>query len=330
IYFGAPEGVRVTAATVLLPRGPKGLLIPLVIGGLIIFNTMLGSIAERKREIHIYTSLGLAPLHVGVLFLAEAVTYGLMGSIFGYVAGQAVATGLCELGILGDITLNYSGTLAILTMGLVILVVVLSSLVPAYLAGKLAVPSTDMRWSVPRPAVEGTDDVIRDTLPFTVTERTAGGVLAFLYEYLDAHRIGAIGNFSTDELSSLGDWGRVSVSEAAADGRAAAAPDAGGGGGGERMGIEATVWLAPYDLGVRQRVRITIRPTGDPEVLELDLQLTRGSGQVRSWWKLNRVFLADLRRQLLGWRNLRPERMLAYIAEAGSNLAAPVSSDSGA
>ena len=289
-----------------------------MIGGLIIFNTMLGSIAERKREIHIYTSLGLAPLHVGVLFLAEAVTYGLMGSIFGYVAGQAMATGLCEFGVLGEITLNYSGTLAILTMGLVILVVVLSSLVPAYLAGKLAVPSTEMRWSVPEPTVEGTDDVIRDTLPFTVTERTAGGVLAFLYEYLDAHRIGAIGNFSTDEISCFGDWGSAPVNEAAADGQAPAAP-----GGGERIGIDATVWLAPYDLGVRQRVRITIRSTGDPEVLELDLQLTRGSGQVRSWWKLNRVFLADLRRQLLGWRNLRAERMLGYIAEASGAFAGP-------
>jgi len=176
-------------------------------------------------------------------------------------------------------------------------------------------------------AARDLDDVIRDTLPFTVTERTAGGVLAFPYEYLDAHSIGAIGNFSTDELSSLGDWGHLPANEAA-DGQAPAAPDAGE--GGERMGIETTVWLAPYDLGARQRVRITIRPTGDPEILELDLELTRGSGQVRSWWKLNRVFLADLRRQLLGWRNLRAERMLEYIAEAGSDLAAPVGLDSGA
>jgi len=84
-------GLKALAATPLLPRAPKSLLIPLIIAGLIIFNTMLSSIAERKKEIYIYTSLGLAPLHVGFLFLAEALTYGLMGSIFGYVVGQGTA-----------------------------------------------------------------------------------------------------------------------------------------------------------------------------------------------------------------------------------------------
>ena len=67
-------------------------MIPLLIAGFIIFNTMLSSLAERKREIYIYTSLGLAPLHIGVLFLSEAITYGLLGSIFGYITGQGVAT----------------------------------------------------------------------------------------------------------------------------------------------------------------------------------------------------------------------------------------------
>ena len=83
---------RVIAATPLLARAPKSLFIPLVIAALIIFNTMLNSVAERKGEIHVYASLGLAPMHVGALFLAEAATYGLMGSVFGYIVGQGAAT----------------------------------------------------------------------------------------------------------------------------------------------------------------------------------------------------------------------------------------------
>jgi len=295
IYFGSPEGVSVMAATGLKPRAPKSLILPLLIAGLIIFNTMLSSIAERKREIHVYTSLGLAPLHVGVLFLAEAITYGLMGSIFGYVVGQGLASLLSELGLLGGITLNYSGTQAIATMVMVLVVVILSSLVPAFMAGKIASPSHEMSWKVPLPE----NDRIRDTLPFTVTAKAANGVVNFLHEYLEAHSEGSIGNFSTDRL-------RLFKNKL---------------GGHDVLGIEGTIWLAPYDLGVRQDVKLAIRATDEEDVCEIDIELFRGSGQVRNWWKLNRVFLGDLRKQLLGWRNVKTERVLQYIADAQGMLA---------
>jgi ABC-type antimicrobial peptide transport system permease subunit len=71
--------------------------VPLVIAALIIFTTMLNSVSERKKEIYVYSSLGLAPRHIGALFVAEALTYGLMGSVFGYIAGQGTATVLTSL-----------------------------------------------------------------------------------------------------------------------------------------------------------------------------------------------------------------------------------------
>jgi hypothetical protein len=290
IYFGTPDGVEVLAATPLVPRAPKSLIIPLIIGGLIIFNTMLSSIAERRKEIYIYTSLGLAPLHVGFLFLAEAITYGLMGSVFGYVVGQGVATVLGELDWLAGLQLNYSGTQAIFTMVLVLGVVVVSSLVPAFLAGKLAAPSNRMRWTVPEPV----DGVIRDRLPFTVTRNTANGVMTFLREFLDAHREGSIGHFSTDQLQTF-------TRDVAGE---------------SLLGLTCTVWLAPYDLGIRQDLRVEVRPMPGADEFRFEVELTRRSGQESSWKALNRTLLGDLRRQLLGWRNLKLERMLEYITEA--------------
>jgi hypothetical protein len=92
-FAGYSDGVKLVSASNLSSiGGGANVAIPLAIGGLIIFNTMMGSIAERRREIHVYTSLGLAPLHVGALFVAEALTYGLIGSVFGYVIGQGVGT----------------------------------------------------------------------------------------------------------------------------------------------------------------------------------------------------------------------------------------------
>jgi hypothetical protein len=294
MYYGSPEGARVIAAKPLTPQAPKSLLIPLIIAGFIIFNTMLSSIAERRREIYVYTSLGLAPVHVGFLFLAEAATYGLIGAIFGYIVGQGVATVLSGWGLMGGITLNYSGMHAVWVMLLVLAVVIVSSLIPAYLAGKLAAPSNRLTWDVPDPV----NDTITDLLPFTVTPKTANGVLAFLHDYFVAHREGSIGCFSTAELRLFREERN----------------------GAMQMGIEGPVWLAPYDLGVRQKMRLTIYSTDVAEVCELRIELWREAGQVNTWKKLNRPFLGDLRKQLLGWRKLPPERVIRYINEGTQRM----------
>jgi len=279
IYYSTGDRIQILTASPLKPSAPRSLLIPLLVAGLIVFNTMLNSIAERRKEIHVYTSLGLAPSHVAGIFLAEALTYGLLGGIFGYVVGQG----------LGDIVLNYAGTQVVFTMGLVLLVVMLSALVPATVAARVASPSKETGWHLAKPR----DGAIHDLLPFTVTRRAAGGILAFLYEYLDAHREGAIGHFASDRMDLL-------------------PPDAGG----QHLGgIDATVWLTPYDLGVRQDIAIRVVPT-ELDVCEIRLELRRQSGQEKSWYKLNRTFVADLRKQMLGWRNITPRRVLAYIAEA--------------
>ena len=293
VYFGSPEEVRVVASTPLAPKAPKSLLIPLLIAGFIIFNTMLSSLAERRGEIYIYTSLGLAPLHIGVLFLSEAVTYGLLGSIFGYVIGQGLATVFSALGWMGGITLNFGGTQAMVTMILVLVIVVVSSLVPAYLAGKVAAPSNEMRWAVPEPVDDGEGPVIRDVLPFTATSKTAGGVATFLYEYFQAHQDGAIGHFTAGDLS---------LNRETLDGR-------------DTVSIHGTIWLAPYDLGVRQRLVVVLRELPDEDDLfEIAVEFWHGAGQLRTWHRLNRTFLGNLRRQLLGWRKLTTESILGYIS----------------
>jgi hypothetical protein len=218
-----------------------------------------------------------------------------MGAVFGYIAGQGIAAVFDQFGWMGGITLNYSGGQAVTVMILVLLVVIASSLVPAYLGGRVATPSTERTWKVPPP--EG--DVIRDRLPFLVTPSTAPGVMGFLMEYLDAHREGSIGNFATDDLHAY---------VASEDGK-------------EYPGLTATVWLAPYDQGVRQEMRLSLHPTEFEESLRIDVELRRAAGRPGTWWRLNRVFLGDLRRQLLGWRKVKSVRILEYIRSGTEMLA---------
>jgi hypothetical protein len=288
-YGGYDDGVRmIVAGNLSSISGASQVAIPLAIAGLIIFNTMMGSIANRKREIHVYTSLGLAPMHVGALFVAEAMTYGLIGTVFGYIAGQAIGTAMLKLGWLGGVTLNYSGTSAMLTMGMILLIVLLSALVPARVASKIAAPSIDRTWKVPQPH----DDEIRAILPFTINRVAADGALAYLAEYLDSHRDGNIGKFATDKVEPFG------FEEAATNITSRA--------------LKTTVWLTPYDLGVRQQMMLLIHPGQYTDIFEVQVRLQRLSGDDGSWYRMNKTFLTELRKQFLQWRSLSPARMLEY------------------
>ena len=291
LFAGYDDGVRLVSASNLASVSGAGqVAIPLAIGALIIFNTMMGSIAERRREIHVYTSLGLAPLHVGALFVAEAMTYGLIGTVFGYVIGQGAGTALSKLGWLGSVTLNYSGTSAILTMSLILLIVLLSALVPARLASKLAAPSIERSWRVPEP--EG--DVIRADLPFTINKTAADGALAYLAEFFDAHQEGSIGKFSAAPVEAF-----THVA-------------------GERFahGLRTTVWLTPFDLGVRQHFQLLIQQGEFEDIYEVKVILTRLSGDDASWYRMNRTFLTELRKQFLQWRSLSRAKMLEYVEQS--------------
>lgn len=292
LFAGYDDGVRMLAAGNLTAVSGAGqVAIPLAIAGLIIFNTMMGSIAERKREIHVYTSLGLAPVHVGALFVAEAMTYGLIGAVFGYVIGQGVGTLLMHLGWLGGVTLNYSGTSAMLTLGLILIVVLLSALVPARLASKIAAPSIERSWRVPLPK----NDQITADLPFTINKTAAQGAVAYLAEFFDAHREGSIGKFSA---------GKVEVFSI---------PDEQGR---ESRGLKCVVWLTPFDLGVRQHLMMLIHPGEFEDIYEVQVVLQRLSGDDSSWYRMNRTFLTELRKQFLQWRSLTPQRMLEYVEES--------------
>ena len=295
MFAGYDDGVRMVSASNLSSvSGASQVAIPLAIAGLIIFNTMMGSIAERRREIHVYTSLGLAPLHVGALFVAEAMTYGLIGTVFGYVIGQGVGTAMQKLGWLGSATLNYSGTSAMITMGLILLIVFVSALVPARLASKIAAPSIDRTWKVPTPK----DDQILAVLPFTINRDRRRGALAYLADFFDAHREGTIGKFSAGSVEAF-------------------RPDETG-----SRGLRTDIWLTPFDLGVRQHLKLLIHPGQFPDIYEVEVLLERMSGDDGSWYRLNRTFLTELRKQFLQWRSLAPAKMMEYVEQSKRLFAA--------
>ena len=69
-------------------------------------------------------------------------------------------------------------------------------------------------------------------------------------------------------------------------------------------GLASEIWLTPFELGIRQDFALQVRPGKFQDIFEVEVQLTRLSGDDRNWWRANRRFLAELRKQFLQWRTV--------------------------
>lgn len=257
-------------------KNVQELIIPILIAALICLNTMLGSVYERVREIYIYSSLGLAPTHIAALFIAEACVYAILGAVAGYLFGQVLSKILAETGLLAGLNLNYSSLSAVWSTIVIMLTVLLSVIYPARKASDIASPGIERRWHLPEPQ----GDEIFMKLPFTVTGDQALGVNMFLNEYLAAHADYSLGNFSTADI----EFSTVENEY----------------GTGYQQAL--MVWLAPYDLGVSEKLYLRTMPTEDPEVYQIEALIVRESGDQSSWLRVTRNFINMLRKQYLLWR----------------------------
>ncbi|HEX8463549.1 MAG TPA: FtsX-like permease family protein, partial [Abditibacterium sp.] len=331
-------------------EGFASLAIPIIIAALIIANTMLGSVYERTREIGIYSSIGLAPIHVATLFIAEAIVYAVLGSISGYLIAQAVAKIITATGALRGITLNYSSSSAVLATLIVMLTVLLSTLYPAYAASRLANPDAE-RKNLGEPV----GDLWRLQFPFTVSGSQSLGMAAFLDDFFQTHTDTSVGKFYTDRVNfealplreavaSLNEGvaatplhlnGATSKKtaksvESAEAGEAVSAPKSAlialdsiaADPETEVYRLSMRTWLAPFDMGVSQDTDIVLLPSQEPGLYELQLRLERRSGEIAAWKRVNREFMTELRKQLLVWRTLLPASQREFIAQGRAHIAA--------
>ena len=283
--------------------GMGNLFVPILIAALIVLNTMLGAVYERVREIGIYSSVGLAPVHIAFLFLAEACVYAIVGAVLGYLMGQAIATTLVNFGWLAGLTLNYSSMSTVVATIIVMVVVLLSTMYPALKASRMAVPDIERKWKLPEP--EG--DVWHFNLPFTVLAEEALGLNVFMRDYFEAHADESASDFYTDQ---------VAFSEADED----------------SYQIGMMVWLAPYDLGVSQSIKFVTSPVGGEEedLYKITLEVHRESGEIASWKRVNRRFLNLLRKQLLIWRTFSVDIRAEFHERGRTESAVPAEEEAGA
>ena len=144
-------------------------MIPICLAATIILNTMLGAVMERRKEIAVYNGIGLNPTHVFVFFVAEALVFGLVGSVAGYLIGQGLAQVIVHFHWLPGVNLNYSSMAVMVVIFAAIGTVIISTLYPAFIATRASVPSGQRRWKLPAPV----GDELLAGLPVQLTARSS-------------------------------------------------------------------------------------------------------------------------------------------------------------
>jgi hypothetical protein len=290
LYAGiGGKNYRFSAIGATSGSGLGDILIPIIIAAFIVLATMMNAVYERTKEIAIFSSIGLSPGNVAMLFIAEAMVYAVIGSLAGYLIGQGISKFIATFHLLPGLTLNFSSTSAVAATGIVVAVVLLSTIYPARKASEVATPSVDRTWKLPDPV--GNEWQIK--LPFAITGNQATGVNSYLVEWFQSYEEQSVGDFLIQGVSPSKEQTQYGMAHE----------------------ISGRVWLAPFDLGVSQDITLKTVPTDLEDVYEVVLMIHRVSGDVSNWKRVNRRFLNIIRRQFLIWRTLSEQQRMRYLVE---------------
>lgn len=112
--------------------------ITLAVGLFGVGNTMMRSVNERTKDIGIMRAVGASQPQIMKLFIYEAIVIGVVGGIFGYLAGTLLAYGLGPI-VFGVSTINPIPQYFPLALGLAIGVAVVATVYPAFRATRVKV-----------------------------------------------------------------------------------------------------------------------------------------------------------------------------------------------
>lgn len=298
-YYGldgvAYRGLRTRRLTL---AGLLDLLVPLLLAGLTVLNTMRGSVYERRSEIYVYNAVGIAPRYILSMFLAEASVYVVVGSVLGYLLSQGTGRVLSELDLTFGLNMTFTSIATIYASLAIAAAVFISTWFPARAAMNIAAPAEESGWKLPEP--DG--DSLAFDLPFTFNARGRVAVLAFFDRWFSAHGEGSAGSYFAGAPE-------LCLAEELDPNTQGLVPQ-----------MRAQIWLKPFDLAVSQQS--VIKTPFDPQTGEFKahLELSRISGTREAWLRLNKSFVAELRRHFLHWRAVTEAEQEEMLKEARERL----------
>ncbi len=179
------EGGKAHIAYMGSQIGGKGfpIIVPWIIVILNVITTMLNSMFERQREIDILSSIGLNPMHIAGVFLAEASLLGVTGGSIGYLMGLGLYPLMANLALAPLVSQKVSAVWLVASLGIAVASVVIGSTIALGWSVDLT-PSLTRRWNLGDQETGGREHW-NTTLPVKIPEDDIEGFLAFVKGYLE-------------------------------------------------------------------------------------------------------------------------------------------------
>ncbi|MGB9759510.1 MAG: M28 family peptidase [Thermoproteota archaeon] len=256
-----------------------------VLSALNIISAMVSSVYQRKKEIVIYTSLGLSPLGAILMFLTEALSFAITAIIIGYLFGFALNGLFIYFGLLPKtFSFNFTSVFIIVSLGVTIGSCLIAAMYPAIVASKMIVPSLERKWKFP---TQPKGNLWELPLPINVRDKIeAVAFLAYLKEYYEGSGAERPGYVVTEITSFKPELGFLTLKAG----------------------------LTPLESGTYQEVKIESVFNESYKVFNFFITLRKLSGSYEIWLSRNFDFVDDIRKQSLLWSSLPQDHKKRYFS----------------
>lgn len=260
------------------------ILAPLIIGCFTLFNTIITGVKERAREIFVYSSVGLSPKGVTLIFFAESLVYALTAGTLGYLLGIAANVIFVRSGYLPENFISNTSSLAtMITIFISIISILLATLYPAFTASKMITPSLERKWKIP---TKPRGDEWTVPLPFQMdTQEEVYGLMMYINEYFSAYTVESGQPFIVKDVKVFP----------------------------EKLRVEVFMTLLPIESGVTQEFVIEAKVPEEENRWFFNLYIHRLSGVKELWIAVNRTIIDIIRKQILLWGSLPESERMKYM-----------------
>lgn len=285
LYISSPDGTNYYSPIISFAPSGLSFALPLIaIGAASIYAAVLGSVKEKRRDLFVYSSVGLPPSGSAIMLIIEAIAYSVLAIVPAYFLGLIMNSILISSKLLPEsFSLNATSLNIIVAILAGILSTLMAMIYPIRIASKLITPSLERKWKIPTKPKGNLWDI---PLPFSLAEEIeVKAVYLFLEEFFKAHASETPDPFIVRDI-------KTNVKERIQ---------------------ELLVSLMPLDSGVYQRALISSKFYEDARKYDFVLRLERIEGTPDTWVALNYGFIDAVRKQLLTWKMLSDSEKDKYV-----------------
>lgn len=255
-----------------------------VIAVISITNSLVGSVQRRRRDIMVYSSLGLSPKGAIFMFITESVAYAVLASVLGYLIGYALNMLLSFM--VPTVAFNVSSLFIVISVSAVIAACLAGALYPSIIASRIVTPSLERKWKI---STKPRGNVWDIPVPLKAPRKEVAGLLMYLSEYYTG-------------MGALGPGYRL-IGEPKID------PT--------DLSLTFDFNILPEELGVTVNATI-LAEFQDVNSYMFKLLLKLEKGEPKIWVPRSYKFIYNLRKQLFLWRSVPEPEREKYIDRARS------------